>query len=245
MAASYFLLLVQKKVTKEKDTLAAAVCRHPCRQTARAGSGVRREHIRVLSSNARASCARPFGLFPRLLAAVERDPGRAERGSPCRRSESPPRRSTTHPLSRSRERARVRAGSRVPSEQRRRANGKAARTAAGGARDRADFDNRPWMACGPNPFARSEPLAARAARIRGCRFLWLLSFGQAKESNRPPWMADETHTDVSRFSRSAQDRTQKGKVKMDSGFRRNDEELDSGLRRNEEGVSLRPGMTEE
>ena len=72
---------------------------------------------------------------------------------------------------------------------------------AGGARDRADSDNRPWMACGPNPSARSEPSAQPRARIRGCLFLWLLSFGQAKESNRRPWMVDEKHTDVSRFSR--------------------------------------------
>ena len=71
---------------------------------------------------------------------------------------------------------------------------------AGGARDRADSDNRPWMACGPNPSARSEPSAQPRARIRGCLFLWLLSFGQAKESNRRPWMVDEKHTDVSRLS---------------------------------------------
>ena len=55
LSAGDFLLLAQKKVTKEKGTLA-----HPC--------------------------ARPFGLFLRLLAAAERGPGRAERGSPCRRS---------------------------------------------------------------------------------------------------------------------------------------------------------------
>src|SRR5262249_34405101 len=81
-------LLVQKKVTKEKDTLASAVCRHPCRQTARAGYGVRREHIlcsrRTRRPPAGARAAR--GHFLRLLAAAERGPGRAKRGSPCRRS---------------------------------------------------------------------------------------------------------------------------------------------------------------
>ena len=71
---------------------------------------------------------------------------------------------------------------------------------AGGARDRADSDDRPGMACWPNPFARSEPSPKARARIRGCRFLWLLSFGQAKESNRRPWMVDEKHMDVSRLS---------------------------------------------
>src|SRR4051812_20196058 len=92
---------------------------------------------------------------------------------------------------------------------------------AGGARDRADFFNRPGMACGKNPFARSAPLAPRAARRRGCLFLWLLSFGQAKESNSAARKADETHRDVSRFSR--QRRSSIAKVKMDSGLRRNDE----------------------
>src|SRR6478752_3590237 len=87
MVAGYFLLLAQKKVTKEKGTLAVAVCRHPCRQTSRAGSGVRSRHIPVPRSDARASCARPLrGCFLRLLAAAERGPGRAQRGSPCRRS---------------------------------------------------------------------------------------------------------------------------------------------------------------
>src|SRR5580765_1450648 len=76
------------------------------------------------------------------------------------------------------------------------------------------------MACGPNPSARSEPSPKARARIRGCLFLWLLSFGQAKESNRRPWMVDETHTDVSRLSRQRQ--KPKAKIKMDSGFRRND-----------------------
>src|ERR1700752_4928135 len=36
---------------------------------------------------------------------------------------------------------------------------------------------------------------------RGCPSLWLLSLGQARESDRPPGMADEPHTDVSRVSR--------------------------------------------
>ncbi len=104
-----------------------------------------------------------------------------------------------------------------PSEKRRRANGKAACTARGRREGSRRFGCRPWMACQPNPFARSEPLASRAARIRGCRFLWLLSFGQAKESNRRPWMADETHTDVSRLSRQRR-RTNRRKGSR-TGFR--------------------------
>src|SRR6476469_2667593 len=77
MAASYFLLLAQKKVTKEKGTLAAAVCRHPCRQTSRAGSGVRSRHVPVPRSDARASCARPFGLFPPPARRGREGPGKS------------------------------------------------------------------------------------------------------------------------------------------------------------------------
>ena len=50
------------------------------RQTTRAGSGVRRQYVPVLTSNSRASCARSryARLFLRLLAAAERGPGRAQ-----------------------------------------------------------------------------------------------------------------------------------------------------------------------
>ena len=54
-------------------------------------------------------------------------------------------------------------------------------------------------------------------------------------------MADEPHTDVSRFSRNAE----ASNVKMDSGFRRNDGEQDSGLRRNDESwIPASARMTE-
>ncbi len=58
-----------------------------------------------------------------------------------------------------------------------------------------------------NPGACSRSHARRDARVTAdarVSFLWLLSFGQAKESNRRPWMADDPHTDVSRFSRQRQ-----------------------------------------
>ena len=128
---------------------------------------------------------------------------------------------TTHPLSRSRERARVRAGSWVPSEQRRRANGKAAAT-----RGRREGSRRFGQQARDGLWA--EPVrpqrTARCASGADPRvpFSWLLLFGQAKESNRPPWMADETHTDVSRLSRQRRRPKRKDKIKMDSGLRRND-----------------------
>src|SRR6476661_435046 len=200
MVAGYFLLLAQKKVTKEKGTLAAAVCRHPCRQTTRAGSGVRSRHIRVPRSDARASCARPRAVHAAVSSTCSPrprgNPGRAERGSPCRRSLSHICGASAFAL-----------GFPLSSGEGRTDQPRAPH--AGGAMDRADFDNRPWMACGRNPSARSEPSPTARARIRGCLFLWLLSFGQAKESNRRPWMVDEPHTDVSRLSRSAEKPTKR------------------------------------
>ena len=64
------------------------------RVTARAGSGVCRQYVHVLSATSPPSWRRSLSrLFLHLLAATWRGPGRAkeERGSPCRRS-SPPRR---------------------------------------------------------------------------------------------------------------------------------------------------------
>src|SRR6478672_13378962 len=89
MATSYFLLLAQKKVTKEKGTLAVAICRAsmPGKLREQApgsahGTSVCRDRTRAHPARARAT----RGYFLRLLAAAERGPGRAERGSPCRRS---------------------------------------------------------------------------------------------------------------------------------------------------------------
>ena len=71
-----------------------------------------------------------------------------------------------------------------------------------GRQDAGQFDVSTWTYC------RRTPQPARVVTGHGCpvtatarvSFLWLLSFGQAKESNRRPGMADETHTDVSRLS---------------------------------------------
>src|SRR6185312_15457143 len=82
--------------------------------------------------------------FLRLLAAAERGPGRAERGSPCRRSSAYIRH--THSPSFRRKPESIVLLLLGPSEKRRRADGKAASPHAGGARDRADLAERPWMA---------------------------------------------------------------------------------------------------
>src|SRR4249919_3802386 len=90
--------------------------------------------------------------------------------------------------------------------------------------------------------AQSRGQDARVTADARVSFLWLLSFGQAKESNRPPWMADDPHTDVSRSSRRRQRPKAKSKwipafagmtTRMDFGLRRNDGCVDSGLRRND------------
>jgi hypothetical protein len=74
MAAGYFLLLAQKKVTKEKGTLASYASRLRGSPTVRPCTDV--ELAGILPAIA-------SRLFLRLLAAAERGPGRAERGSPA------------------------------------------------------------------------------------------------------------------------------------------------------------------
>src|SRR3954470_17474809 len=89
---SYFLLLAQKKVTKEKGTLAVAVCRASCPANfASRLRGSLRGHPCPLRERAclRArALVRSTRLILRLLAAAERDPEERERGSPCRLSKA-------------------------------------------------------------------------------------------------------------------------------------------------------------
>src|SRR4051812_48326279 len=79
LVAGYFLLLAQKKVTKEKGTLASAVTRASCPRDYASrlrGSPTARPCADVeLAGILPAIAAR---LFLRLLAAAERDPGRAK-----------------------------------------------------------------------------------------------------------------------------------------------------------------------
>jgi hypothetical protein len=86
---SYFLLLAQKKVTKEKAPSRPRSRGHPCpRDFASRLRGSLRAHPCALRERAclRARArVRSTRLILRLLAAAERGPGRAERGSPCRR----------------------------------------------------------------------------------------------------------------------------------------------------------------
>ena len=88
MAAGYFLLLVQKKVTKEKTPSrprSPGVLPGDCASRLRGSPTVRPCTDGELAGILPAIAAR---LFLRLLAAAERGPGRAKRGSPCRRRQS-------------------------------------------------------------------------------------------------------------------------------------------------------------
>src|SRR5579871_5335205 len=75
------------------------------------------------------------------------------------------------------------------------------------------------MACRQNPSACSA--LAQRARNQGCRFLWLLSFGQAKESDPLAGMRAE-HAGTRSGYREPLRRQSKDKIKMDPGFRRDD-----------------------
>ncbi len=55
--------------------------------------------------------------------------------------------------------------------------------------------------------AKSRGQDARVTADARVSFSWLLLFGQAKRSNRRPWMADEAHKEVSRFSRQRREKT--------------------------------------
>ncbi len=128
------------------------------RQTTRAGSGVRSRHIPVPRSDARASCARPRAvtrLFPPPARRGREGPGKS------RARQSLPQKHRIYATCRhsgeSRNPSALAFGFPLSSGEGRTDQPRAPH--AGGAMDRADSDNRPWMACGPNPFARSEPLA--------------------------------------------------------------------------------------
>ena len=212
-----------KKVTKEKAPSRTRSRGHPCpRDYASRLRGPLTAHPCAEIGRARilrAPACGARGFFLRLLAAAEREPGksRARQSLPQKHRIYP-----THPNTVIPAKAGIHLlllfGSPLSRGEGRTDQPRAPH--AGGARDRADFALRPWMACGRNPCALREPLAPRAARIRGCRFLWLLSFGQAKESNRRPWMVDETHTDVSRSSRQHQKPKAKNWIPASAGMTR-------------------------
>jgi hypothetical protein len=73
---------------------------------------------------------------------------------------------------------------------------------SGARRDARAFDESTGCAPGEPRSLLAESRGHGCPRDRGCLFSWLLLVGQAKRSNSAARMADETHRDVSRFSRS-------------------------------------------
>ena len=184
-----------KESNQRKDTLASAVTRASCpRDSASRLRGPLTAHpcaeigrVRILRAPLRAvssTCS------PRPRGAREEP----ERGSPCRRS-------PTSPLSRLRERARVRAALGSPLRSGEGRTEKPRAPHAGGARDRADFGLQAMDGLWAEPVRPQRTARCASGADPRVPFSWLLLFGQAKRSNRPPWMADEMHTDVSRLLR--------------------------------------------
>jgi hypothetical protein len=153
MVAGYFLLLAQKKVTKEKAPSRSRFAGHPCpanyARTRRASPGAH-------------PCAEVelAGILPAIAVATFPPPAR--RGREGTREEQ----SAAVPAADAPDIYDIGYirhvgffallfGSPLSSGEGRTEKPRAPH--AGGARDRADFDNRPWMACGRNPSARSEP----------------------------------------------------------------------------------------
>ena len=150
--------------------------------TSRAGSGVCRQYVHVLSANSRASCARPFGLFLRLLAATWREPGEKQSAAVPAAEAFAFDALDPGPLC---EAAKV--GWKRP----RAPHAVRARTA------------RIWrqgrMPCRQTPADRSEPAASPPARNRGCISL-VTFFVQAKKVTRPPGRRMELNRDECRVS---------------------------------------------
>ena len=135
-----FFCLSKRKSTKEKDTLASAV------------AGI---HARGLREQARGSpTVRPCtdvelaGILPAIAVATFPSPARRGREGPGKSK------SAAVPAAEAR-RSFFALG--VPLKPRRRADGSAACTARGRREGSRRFGCRPWMACQPNPSARSEP----------------------------------------------------------------------------------------
>jgi hypothetical protein len=149
MAASYFLLLAQKKVTKEKGTLAVAVCRASM-------PGKLRKDTKGFAGST-SMCSRRSGRHPagHRFAAFPPSPCRGREGTrKSRARQSLPQKHRIYATRRFLFLSfALPFGSPLSSGGGRTEKPRAPH--AGGAMDRADSDNRPWMACGPNPFARS------------------------------------------------------------------------------------------
>ncbi len=219
------LCLSKEKVTKEKTPSRPRSRAHPC---------PRDYASRLRGSPGAHPCAlvELAGILPAIAVATDPAPARRGREGPGK-SESAAvpaaeavrtvRRASTHPLSRSRERARVRAGSWVPSEKRRRANGTAACTARGRRDGSRRFGQQAMDGLWAEPVRPQRTLAVGEGADPRVPFSLVTFFWASKEkvTGRHGWRT-KRHTDVSRSSRQRRRPKRKTQIKMDSGLRRND-----------------------
>jgi hypothetical protein len=191
-------LLAQKKVTQEKGTLEDAVSGHPCPLTPRAGSGVRRQYVHVLSTNSPPSWRRSLRDFSSTCSPR---PG----GTREKQSAAVPAAEALLLL----------ALDPGPSVQRRRSAGQGRVPRTRGGPGRPAFGDRAG-ALPPNP-GRPQRTGRRPARNRGCISL-VTFFVQAKKVTRPPGRRTKPHRDVRRFSRQRRESKSKTKSKWIPAF---------------------------
>ncbi len=198
MAASYFLLLAQKKVTKENGTLGFAPLAERAVRYGRTGSAHRPSMARC--PNRRDPSRRPRAGHAAGPSALRR----------CSEGTRRAKRKKETDVSDISDVAYIRCFCgrdcrallfRVPSRPRQGLGGKAAKRWPAGCRPlrREHTDVLPAK---PSESLRSRTgMDARAtADARACS-LWLLSLARARESDSAARMAVEKHTDVSRLSR--------------------------------------------
>ena len=228
MAAGHFLLLAQKKVTKENGTLGSAPS---LREGSLRANGFGQEAIHGLSAKSARSLAPPAcgarGFSVRPSPLLRGNPGAKAQWIPAFAGMTV--NGVPDICGASAAGTAALCSSRAPLGRGEQAKEKVARSAIAGRMPATLLLYMDVLSAKPVACSRSRRAWMPGDRGRGgCPFLWLLSFGQAKESDRRPGMVDETHTDVSRFSRR---RPKASKIKMDPGFRRDDgEEPDAGFR---------------
>ena len=205
-----------------------------------------RNRTRAHPARARVRCTRQF---LRLLAAAERGRGRAERGSPCRRSRSKTPTTLVVPAKAGTQRLGSCAlDSRAPLSRGEGRTVKPRAPHAGRARDRAHSGYAPGMARNPNPAALRVPSPKARARLRGCVSL-VTFFAQAKKVTRPPGWRTKPHMDVSRLSRSATEQSNRKRrarskwIPAFAGMTKGGSRLFAGM--TDEWIPTFAGMTEE
>ncbi len=182
MAAGYFLLLAQKKVTKENGTLGFAPS--PLARVRYGRTGFAHRPSMACCRNRRDPSRRPRAGHAAVPSALRRCSEGTRRAK--RKKEKKPT-CRIYPVL-------LRQGlprSALPGFPLGRGKDSEEKPRSGGRQDAGHFDESTRMCSRrspPSPCVVCRAWMPGKPRPRGCLFLWLLSFGQAKESNRRPWM---------------------------------------------------------